>query len=160
MSARAAARLEYYGFLKVYRYTPGKADWLAAGFPLEGQKAQRPTIRDAARNIPTCRPDERIGMVKQRLDERSVCAVVDRNDVVLGLLDEDAWTSNADALVNDVMKLAPLTFRPDRPIHDASEYFKKHQIDKTLVTTSDGQLIGLALRTDVDDLARKTNEAA
>jgi len=159
LSARAAARLEYYGFVNVYRYTPGKADWLAAGFPIEGEKAQQPTIGDTARNIPTCSPDERIGVVKERLDELSVCVVVDRNNVVLGLLNENAWASAADALVSDVMKLAPLTFRPDRPIPDAKEYFKKHQLNKTLVTTSDAQLIGLALRSDVDELATKTEEA-
>jgi CBS domain-containing protein len=156
LSARAAARLEYLGFRKVYRYTAGKADWLAAGRPIEGQKAQRPTVRDAARNIPTCSPDERIARVKQRLDQQLVCAVVDSNNVVLGLLDPDAWTSDADAPAKDVMTLAPLTFRPDRPIRYAKEYLEKHEIDKTLVTTSDGQLIGLAVRADVDELARKS----
>jgi Mg/Co/Ni transporter MgtE len=98
--------------------------------------------------------------VKERIDEQSVCAVVDANNVVLGLLDQDAWTSEADALAKDVMTLAPLTFRPDRPIQLAKEYLEKHQIHRTLVTTSDGQLIGLALRADVDELARKTEDAA
>ena len=133
---------------------------MAAGFPIEGQKAQRHTIRDAARNIPTCGPDDRIVMVKQRLDGQSVCAVLDSNNIVLGLLAENAWTSDADAPAKDVMTLAPLTFRPDREIQVAAEYLQKHQIDKTLVTTSDGQLIGLALRADVDELARKTEGAA
>ena len=53
-----------------------------------------------------------------------------------------------------------MTFRPDRRIQDAKDYLKKHQIEKTLVTNSDGQLIGLALRSDVEELARKTDEAA
>lgn len=36
MSARAAWRLEQLGFERVFRYTPGKADWAAAGLPMEG----------------------------------------------------------------------------------------------------------------------------
>ena len=56
------------------------------------------------------------------------------------------------------MTLAPLTFRPDRSIQYAEDYLKKHQIEKTLVTNSDGELIGLALRTDVDELARKGDQ--
>jgi hypothetical protein len=31
MSAQAASRLEGLGFVKVFRYAAGKADWLAAG---------------------------------------------------------------------------------------------------------------------------------
>ncbi|PYS41213.1 MAG: hypothetical protein DMG14_08060 [Acidobacteria bacterium] len=160
MSARAAARLEYFGFKKVYRYTPGKADWLAAGLPVEGNRPNRPTIRDAVRNIPTCTPDERLNTLQQRLDEHRICAVVDDKNVVLGLLDQNAWTGEPEAVAKDLMSLAPLTFRPDRRIQDAKDYLKKHQIEKTLVTNSDGQLIGLALRSDVEELARKTDEAA
>ncbi len=144
----------------MFRYTPGKADWLAAGLPIEGKKAQRRTIRDAVRTIPTCGPDELVATVKQRVNEQSVCAVVDRKNIVLGLLDQAAWKSDADAVAKDVMTLAPLTFRPDRPIQDAKDYLKKHQIEKTLVTNSDGQIIGLALRSDVDELARKGDDAA
>ena len=39
MSARAAWRLESLGFSQVYRYTPGKMDWLARGLPREGAAA-------------------------------------------------------------------------------------------------------------------------
>jgi hypothetical protein len=35
----AAWRLESLGFAQVYRYTPGKADWLANELPVEGQQA-------------------------------------------------------------------------------------------------------------------------
>jgi Mg/Co/Ni transporter MgtE len=155
LSARAAARLEYFGFQKVYDYQPGKADWMAFGLPVEGKKAERPTLRDALRTIPTCTPDERIDAIKQRLNDLRICAVVDDKNVVLGLLDEDAWTAPSDAVAKDVMKLAPLTFRPNRPIEKAKEYFDEHQLEKTLVTNPDGQLLGVALRSDVEDLARK-----
>ena len=40
LSARAAWRLESMGFQEVYRYTPGKADWLAAGWETQGTQAK------------------------------------------------------------------------------------------------------------------------
>src|SRR5712692_2305252 len=89
MSARAAARLEALGFIKVYRYQPGKADWFAAGLPREGRDAHTPRVADvAARDVPTCRIDESIGVIRDRIrDGRSdVCVVVDDQRVVLGLV--------------------------------------------------------------------------
>lgn len=144
----------------MYRYTPGKADWLAAGFPVEGNNANRPTIRNAARNIPTCTADEPIAAIRQRLNQERACAVVDANNVVLGLLDEKALEAEGHAPAKDRMVLAPLTFRPDRPIQSAKDYFTQHHIEKALVTNSDGQLIGLAMRSDVDKLAGPSGEAA
>src|SRR4051794_26546233 len=42
ISARAAWRLESMGYQEVYRYTAGKSDWSASGFPLEGSEAHKP----------------------------------------------------------------------------------------------------------------------
>ena len=42
LSARAAWRLESMGFQEVYRYTPGKEDWIASGYETEGANADRP----------------------------------------------------------------------------------------------------------------------
>ena len=41
MSPRAAWRLESFGFEQVYDYVAGKADWGAAGLPLEGMLGPR-----------------------------------------------------------------------------------------------------------------------
>src|SRR6516162_4854515 len=45
LSARAAWRLDSMGFQEVYRYTAGKADWLAAGWETEGTEAKKVRIR-------------------------------------------------------------------------------------------------------------------
>src|SRR6266702_5120251 len=45
LSARAAWRLESMGFQEVYRYTPGKADWLAAGWEIEGTQARKTRLK-------------------------------------------------------------------------------------------------------------------
>ncbi len=44
MSPRAASRLESLGFREAYDYAAGKADWFAAGLPMEGP-AGRPSTQ-------------------------------------------------------------------------------------------------------------------
>ena len=54
LSARAAWRLESMGFQEVYRYTAGKADWLAAGWETEGTEAKKVRIREMIhKDVPT-----------------------------------------------------------------------------------------------------------
>src|SRR5919201_3559823 len=90
MSARAAWRLEEtLGFERVYRYTPGKADWLAAGLPFEGELAGMPRIGEVAdRDVPTCGPRQRVGEVRRRLERfgQDVCVVLNQRRVGLGLV--------------------------------------------------------------------------
>src|SRR5919204_2022170 len=93
MNARAAWRLERLGFERVYRYAPGKTDWLAAGFPTEGPGAQ--TLRAGAvarRDIPTCKPDDQVGdaAATAQAAGTDVCIVVNDEGVALGRLRGDA----------------------------------------------------------------------
>ena len=68
MSPRAACRLETLGFTEVYDYVPGKADWLAHNLPIEGEQADAPTAGRLARDdVVTCRLDERVGEVRERI---------------------------------------------------------------------------------------------
>ena len=61
LSARAAWRLETMGFQEVYRYTPGKADWLAAGWETEGTQAKKIRIRQMIqKDVATCALRERL----------------------------------------------------------------------------------------------------
>ena len=85
MSARAASRLTGLGFT-VYRYQAGKMDWFAAGLPREGSDANVPRVADVAkRDVATCRPEERIGDVHDRVrsNDRKPVVVVDADRVVL-----------------------------------------------------------------------------
>ncbi|MFU8771571.1 MAG: rhodanese-like domain-containing protein, partial [Anaerolineales bacterium] len=93
-SARAAWRLVSLGFTQVYRYTAGKADWLAYGFPAEGAQAQSPGAGDLAdMEVPTCKRVERVGEIRDRVrqDGWNVCVVVNDQDIVLGLLRTNAF---------------------------------------------------------------------
>ena len=89
MSARAAARLASLGFTNVHRYQAGRADWFAAGLPRERRDAHTPRVADVAkRDVATCRLDERVGDVRDRVraDERDPFIVGDADRVVLGVI--------------------------------------------------------------------------
>ena len=153
MSARAAARLETLGYHNLFRYQAGKADWFAAGLPREGREAQTPRVADVARrDVPTCRPDERVGAVRDRVREGGwdVCVVVNEQRVVLGLVPVDALGVDPAIPVEDVMQPSPVTFRPNLGAGQMPDYLKKSRTPRALVTTSDGVLIGLLRLEDVD----------
>ncbi len=158
MSPRAAWRLESLGFGQVYDYTDGKLDWLAAGLPTEGTNAARPRAGDVARrDVPTCRLDERIGEVRQRVAAAgwNACVVVNEERVVLGLLRAEQLGKGSGEPVEQVMRPGPSTFRPHVPIEEMAHYMSHHDLASSPVTTSDGRLVGL-LR--VEDATRAARE--
>ena len=146
MSARAAARLVSLGCTNVYRYQAGRADWFAAGLPRGGKDAAAPRVADVAqREVPTCGPDERVGDVRKRRRGAGSepVVVVDGNRVVLGLVDAEALSGDPTTPIERTMQPDPVSFRPDVRVGETPQYFKKHGVRHTLVTTSDGVLVGL-----------------
>jgi Mg/Co/Ni transporter MgtE len=124
----------------------GKQEWLAYGLPLEGEDAQMPRAGDrAARDVPTCSPSERVGVVRERVHAAGwdVCVVVNEQRVVLGLLRQRELEADAEARVDAVMGLGPSTFRPNVPIAEMQEYFQNHALVSAPITTPDGVLVGL-----------------
>src|ERR671924_1946182 len=86
MSPRAAWRLEALGFTHVYHYAAGKADWGSFGLPLEGREGSETRAGAHMRtDVPTCRLDDRLHEVCERLDESGwdTCFVVDAPRVLL-----------------------------------------------------------------------------
>lgn len=153
MSARAASRLATLGFRQVYRYQAGKADWFAAGLPREGDEAHTPRVADVARrDVPTCRLDESVGAVRNRVRDGGwdVCVVVDEQRVVLGLVRAEALGVDPATPVEEVMQSGPVTFRPNLGAGQMPDYLKKQRTPRALVTTSDGVLMGLLRMEDVD----------
>src|SRR5258708_37626817 len=106
MSARAASGLATFGFTDAHRYQAGKADWFAAGLPSEGRDADVPRVADVAeRDVRTCRLDERVGDVRDRIgrDAGEPLIVVDADRVVLGLINSDALAGDPATPVEEVM---------------------------------------------------------
>ena len=147
---------ETLGFGTVYRYTPGKADWFAAGLPREGEMAAVPRIGDVAdRDVPTCRPAERVGEVRRRLQEaaQDLCVVLGQRRVVLGRVRAKDLEGNRDVAVEDVMDPGPVTYRPDTLLAELVQHLQqlpRGKANRILVTTSDGELIGLLRRADAE----------
>lgn len=160
LSARAAWRLESMGFQEVYRYTAGKADWLAAGWETEGTQAKKPRIKQMlVKDVPTCSLRERLEDVKsRRRPNQEICVVVNDRNIVLGAIQGDAWDANPQSRVLDVMKPGPRTFRPDADPKDALKSMRSAELDIAIVTTSDGELLGLIR--DTQRKAQKARKAA
>jgi rhodanese-related sulfurtransferase len=145
LSARAAWRLESMGFQEVYRYTPGKVDWLAAGWETEGTQAKKSRISQMVRkDVPTCSLRERLEDVKsRRRPNQDLCVVVNDKNIVLGVIEGEIWDANPLARVVDVMQPGPRTLRPDMDPKDAQKILRHSGKSTAIVTTSDGELLGV-----------------
>ena len=135
----------------MYDYATGKLDWLAAGLPSEGSNASRPRAGDVARSdVPTCRMDELLGDVRERVGAAgwNACVVVNEEGVVLGLLRSKELGGDAAVRIEAAMRPGPSTFRPFVAVEEMAEYMIEHDLESAPVTTSDGRLVGLLMRSD------------
>jgi Mg/Co/Ni transporter MgtE len=135
----------------VYDYASGKQDWIAAGLPSEGQDAERPRAGTVARrDAPTCRLDERMSDVRERIraTEWDVCMVLNDERVVLGILLREALDAEDDSSVEEAMRPGPGTFRPNVPIEEMAEYMIRHDRQNVPITTSGGRLVGVLVQED------------
>jgi len=151
------------GFTEVYDYVDGKVDWLAAGLPTEGTMVGRPRAGDVARReVPTCRLDEPIGEVRERVRATGwdACVVVNEERVVLGLLREAELEKGRDEPVEQVMRPGPSTFRPHVSIEEMAQFMMDHDLPTSPVTTSDGRLVGLLRREDAISVAHGHHQHA
>jgi rhodanese-related sulfurtransferase/CBS domain-containing protein len=158
-SARAAARLAALGFTQIFRYTGGKADWLANGLMAEGSEARTSGAGDLAdMDVPTCKRAEKVAAVRERVRKEGwdVCIVVNEEDIVLGWLRASALdNANQQWSAEEAMESAPPTYRLNTPVAEVKRFFEEnHTMDSALVTTTDGKLFGLIRR----DEALKHNE--
>lgn len=129
----------------------GILDWLAAGLPTEGRNAGRPRAGDVARSeVPTCRLEEPIGQVRERVRAAGwdACVVVNDERVVLGLLRAGELQRGQDQPIEQMMRPGPSTFRPHVPIEELAHHMIHHDLPSSPVTTSDGRLVGLLRRED------------
>ena len=154
MSARAAWRLIGLGFTRVFRYTPGKKDWMANGLPIEGEEARIQRAGDLVRlDVPACGLAERVGEVKERVQKLGwdSCVAVNEARVVLGLLRPEALEVDPQDTVEQAMENGTRTYRLNAPLEKTMGYMQKMGVESVLVTTSDGKLFGLLRREDVEE---------
>jgi Mg/Co/Ni transporter MgtE len=158
MSPRAAWRLEAFGFKQVYDYVDGKVDWMAAGLPTEGTDAQKPRAGAVARqDVPTCRLEEHLEDVQERVRVAgsNACVVINDERVVLGLLRQKELGADKDQIIEQVMRPGPSTFRPFVLVEKMAETMAEHNLENSPITTSDGRLVGLLTRDDAERVAQE-----
>lgn len=163
MSPRAAARLEQLGFREVYDYVPGKADWLAAGWPAEGRSAAALSAGDVAqREVLTCRADQPVDGVLARMRDagQTVCVVVDDERVVTGLLRRRTAEAHVVATVAEVMRPGPATVRAHEPLGPLLERMAKARVETIVVTDPEGRLLGLVDRTSGEQAVKAGHTVA
>jgi len=152
MSPRAAWRLESLGFSEVYDYVDGKNDWMSAGLPTEGTNAQHPRAGDVARkDVPTCALTEKLGDVKARVRAQGwdAVVVVNTSRVVFGLLRAKELEKDPELLIEQAMRPGPSTFRTFVALHEMLHKMVDHKLESSVISTSDGRLVGLLLQKDV-----------
>ena len=146
-------RLESLGFTKVYDYVGGKSDWIAAGLPVEGELASVPRAIDIVkRDVPTCRPFDRIGDVSEQVEaaREDVCIVTNEEGVVLGRLRRRALGSDRGKAVHEVMESGPTTTRADAELEALLQRLHDASVRSMLITTPEGRLLGVVYREDAE----------
>jgi CBS domain-containing protein len=152
MSPRAACRLEALGFVEVYDYVLGKADWLAHDLPVEGEQANAATAGRAARDdAVTCALTDPVAQVRERMDTSPYrfAIVASPSGVVLGRLGRRALNDDPDARAEDLMEPGPSTVRPDLAAQALARRLDERDLRMAIVTTPEGRLIGVAWREDL-----------
>jgi len=137
----------------VYDYRAGIQDWMGAGLPTEGTNTQIPRLVDVVRrDVPTCSLGERLGDVRDRVTAAGwdACVVVSPEQVVLGLLRAGELQADPEMLVDRVMRPGPSTYRPFVSVAEMRRIMSDRDMASSPVTTSDGRLVGLVRRQDVD----------
>ena len=156
MAPRAAARLESLGFDGVHEYKAGKLDWLAAGLPTEGENSKCPRAGEAARkDVTVSGLKDRLGDVRDRATQSGleVAVVVDAQHIVLGLLRSKELEMDPDQTAEQAMRPGPSTFRPYVSMKEMADHMVEHSLDSAPITTSDGKLVGVLLKSDATRMA-------
>jgi CBS domain-containing protein len=151
MSPRAAWRLERLGYSPVYDYAAGKVDWMAAGLPtIRADASQRRALDAADREPPTCRPDQLVSELAGS-PHGATLVVVNEERIVLGRIRAGAAsTREGTARVEDVMEPGPTTVRAHEPLPPLLERMARRQVDEIIVTTPEGELLGVVRRPKED----------
>jgi hypothetical protein len=156
MAPRAAARLESLGFEGVHEYKAGKLDWLAAGLPTEGENSRCPRAGEASRkDAVVCGLKDRLGDVRDRATQSGleVAVVVDADRIVLGLLRSKELGMDPNLAVEQAMRPGPSTFRPYVSMKEMADHMVEHSLESSPITTSDGKLVGVLLKSEAIRLA-------
>lgn len=112
-----------------------------------------PRVGDVVRKDQiTCQLTDSIGNVAAKVQATGDdhCVVVADGNVVLGRVRGKALEGDSDLLVEEVMESGPTTFRTNEMLESVMGRMSTRNVDRVLVTTSDGRLVGTLYRTDAE----------
>lgn len=114
----------------------------------------------ARKDVPTCRVDERLGDVAQRVRASgwNTCVVVNPERIVFGLLRSNELDGEPDRRIEEVMRPGPSTFRPHVSAAEMGRYMREHDLENSPITRSNGELIGMLVREDAERAAKQGDE--
>lgn len=114
----------------------------------------------ARTDVPTCRIDERLGDVAERVRANGweACIVVNDGRIVFGILRSKQLGDDAAKRVGDAMVSGPSTFRPHVLAVQMARYMHEHDLESSPVTRANGELIGILLRDDADKAAKQEHD--
>jgi hypothetical protein len=153
MSPRAACRLVTLGFEHVYDYTPGKVDWMARAFKMEGEKADASRAIDFARqDAVTCRLDDMVGSVRPQVEAspHGFAFVTTADGILFGRLRKTTLEGDPDRRAGDVMEPGPSTSRPDLEPAELLAKLQKSDLTMAVLSDPEGRLLGIVRRADLE----------
>jgi Mg/Co/Ni transporter MgtE len=80
------------------------------------------------------------------------CFVLDETGVLIGRLGRSALSGDEDRNVEDAMTPGPSTVRPSARLEATVKRMHEQNLSNLPVTTSDGRLVGLLLREDIESV--------
>jgi rhodanese-related sulfurtransferase len=151
-SARAAARLESFGFTAVHDFRPGKVAWLAAGLPSEGRRrAEQRVGAIGTTDVALVPAGATVGEAATKVGEGDVGIVVNDDLVVLGIVRPETFGLDPATPVADVVQPGPSTFRPSMTVRELVDYFRSSDESRAIVSAHTGRFLGLIRRDDLLD---------
>ena len=133
-------------------------DWLVHRRPVEGTRAAEPTVGDLARDdVVSCRLGDRVGDILERVHDSPYpfAIVLSESGVVLGRLPVSRCGEDLDRPAELAMDPGPKTVRPHKTAEGTASDLAERDLRWAIVTTPDGELIGVASRENLEAALKK-----
>ena len=136
---------------------PGKVDWLAHNLEVEGDDPNPPTAGGLMRDdVVRCAPTDHAGNVLESINRSPYPfgLVTSDDGTLLGRVRASRLNAGSDEPVWDIAEPGPKTFRPHRSAATVAGQLAEKDLRWAIVTTPEGQLLGVASREDLERAAK------
>ena len=125
---------------------------------MEGSRSGEPTVGDLARDdAVTCGLTDRAGEIRARIEASPYpfALVLGGRRIVLGRVAKSGLECDPEELVEARMDPGPSTVRPHKTAQGMAEDLAKRELRWAIVTSPDGELIGIAARAELEAAVRE-----